>query len=78
MGSRTFIVAVINAFRRFAVYADNGTWVAHRTDKTVILCFGKAFTAGIVITAGMFTTHKDISLTAIFIFIVYTIIYRTS
>jgi len=50
----------------------------YRTGKAVTFVIGKAVTTGIIRTAGMFSAYHNVTLTAIFTFVEYTIIYTTS
>lgn len=75
----TLVIAVMNAFYSLTVDADRLAGMCDRTGKRIrsFSLVVKAFTAGVITIAGMFSCHHDISFTAQAILIIGTTFYDT-
>lgn len=75
----TLVIAVMNAFYSLTVDADRLAGVCNRTGKRIrsFSLVVKAFAAGVITIAGMFSCHHDISFTAQAILIIGTTFYDT-
>jgi hypothetical protein len=73
----TLVITVVNTSDRLAVNADGSAGMLQSACKAVPLLIRKAFTACLVIAAGMLSAHHNIALTAAITFVVSTVFYRT-
>ena len=72
-----FVIAVINAFYRFAVDADRPAGMFQRARIRVAAFLRKALTASIILFVRMFPADHNIAFTAALFFVINTILYRT-
>lgn len=76
---RTLIVLIMSTFGSLTVNTDIAGGVAGAAAVGIAgpLAEKKAFTAGLIVTAGMFSTHHDVPLGTQFLLVVYAVFHTT-